>query len=267
MPPGAGEAVAGLLGGAPPPAALAFQAMLVFARVGAAAMLLPGLGEQEAPPLPRLTLGLALVPLLLPGLAPSLPAVPEAPAEALRLLALEVLAGLFLGGLARLVVLALGMAGQAVALLLGLATVLAPDPQFGGQGTAPARLLMLAGAVLVLGSGLYAVPLRALAESYAVLPPGAPWPAGGAAELYAQAVGDSLALALRLAAPFVLAAVLFHLALALLARLAPQVQIFFVATPGQLLLGLALFALLFPALMDAFGVAAAAAFAALPGRG
>ncbi|MBW8269836.1 flagellar biosynthetic protein FliR [Caldovatus aquaticus] len=258
--------MAGLSGGAPL-ATLAFQAVLVFARIGAAAMLLPGLGEQEVPAMPRLALGLALVPLLLPGLAPALPPAPEAPAETLRLLALEALAGLFLGGLARLVALALGMAGQAVALLLGLATVLAPDPQFGAQGTAPARLLLLAGAVLVLGSGLYALPLRALAESYAVLPPGAPWPAGEAAELAAQAASDSLALALRLAAPFVLAAVLFHLALALLARLAPQVQIFFVATPGQLLLGLALFALLFPAMMDAFAEAAAAAFAALAGRG
>jgi flagellar biosynthetic protein FliR len=257
------EAAVGLLG--VPPATLAFQAMLAFARLGAAAMLLPGLGEQEIPALPRLALGLALAALLLPGIAPVLPAAPEAPAEAARLLLLEVLAGLFLGGLARLVVFALGIAGQAVALLLGLATVLVPEAQFGGQGTAPARLLMMGGVALVLGSGLYAVPLRALAESYTVLPPGAPWPAGEAAELYARAAGESVALALRLAAPFVLAAVLFHLALALLARLAPQLQIFFIAMPGQILLGLTLFALLLPALMETFGAAATEAFAALPG--
>jgi len=263
MPIGADAAALALFGASP--ATLAFQAVLAFARLGAAVMLLPGLGEQEIPVMLRLVLGLALVALLLPGIAPTLPPAPEAPAEAVRLLLLELLAGLFLGGLARLVAYALGIAGQAVALLLSLATVLVPDPVLGGQGTAPARLLMLGGAVLLLGSGLYAVPLRALAESYAVLPPGAPWPAGAAAELYAQAAGECLALALRLAGPFVLGAILFHLGLGLLARLAPQLQIYFLAVPGQILLGLALFALLFPVLMELFGAAAAAAFAALPG--
>ncbi len=262
---GAGDAAA-LLAGLP---MLAFQAVLVFARLGAAAMALPGLGEQEVPAPLRLALGLALVPLLLPGLAPVLPpAPPDSVAEAVRLLLVEVLAGLFLGGLARLVALALAMAGQAVALLLGLATVLVPDAQFGAQGgTAPARLFGLAGAALLLGSGLYALPLRALAESYALLPAGAPWPAGEAAEAYARAAGESLGLALRLAAPFVLGAALFNLALALLARLAPQVPIFFVATPGQILLGLALLALLLPAMLESFLAAAAAAFAALPSVG
>ncbi|GGG23179.1 flagellar biosynthetic protein FliR [Caldovatus sediminis] len=262
MPFGADPAAA-LLGA--PLAVLAFQAVLVFARLGAAALLLPGIGEQEIPAAPRLVLGLVVTALLLPGIGPALPDAPEAPLEAARLLLLEVLAGLFLGGLARLVVFALGIAGQAVALLLGLATVLVPEAQFGGQGTAPARLLMMGGVALVLGSGLYAVPLRALAESYTVLPPGASWPAGEAAELYARAAGESVALALRLAAPFVLGAVLFHLALALLARLAPQLQIFFIAMPGQILLGLTLFALLLPALMETFGAAATEAFAALPG--
>jgi flagellar biosynthetic protein FliR len=244
---------------------LAFQAVLLFARLGAAAMALPGLGEQEAPATVRLALGLALVPLLLPGLAPDLPAAPDSAAEAVRLLAVEVLIGLWLGGLARLVALALGMAGQAVALMLGLASVLTPDAQLGAQGTATARLFGLAGVAVLLGSGLYALPLRALAESYALLPPGAPWPADAAAEAFAAATGEALALALRLAAPFVLGAVLFNLALGLLARIAPQVQVHFMAMPGQILGGLALLALLMPAILAAWREAAEAGFAALPG--
>jgi len=244
---------------------LAFQAVLLFARLGATAMVLPGLGEQEVPAMLRLALGLALVVLLLPGVAPSLPAPPDSVAEAVRLLGIEVVTGLWLGGLARIVVLALTMAGQAVALLLGLASALVPDAVLGAQGTATARLFGLAGAVLVLGSGLYAVPLRALVESYAILPAGGAWPAGAAAEAMATAAGESLALALRLAAPFVLGSVLFNLALALLSRLAPQVQIYFIATPGQILLGLGLLALLMPAILGAFETSAAAILAALPG--
>lgn len=244
---------------------LAFQAVLLLARLGAAVMLLPGLGEQEVPAPIRLGLGLGLVVLLLPVLAPGLPAAPDNVGEAARLIGIEAVIGIWLGGLARLVVLAMAMAGQAVALLLGLAQALVPDPELGGQGTATGRLFSLAAAVLVLTSGLYAIPLRALVESYALLPVGEPFPAGPAAEAMAVAASDSLALALRLAAPFVLAAVVINVALGLLTRIAPQVQVYFIAVPGQVLAGLALLALVLPALLGAFGEAARDAFLALPG--
>jgi len=244
---------------------LAFQALLAFARLGAAAMLLPALGEQEVPAPLRLGLGLALVVLLFPAVSPLLPAPPDSAAEAARLIALEIAIGVWLAGLARLMLMAFGLAGQMVALLIGLTQAVAPDPQLGSQTAATGRLCALAAVVLLLATGLYAIPLRALAESYALLPPGQPWPAGAAAEALAAAAGESLALSLRLAAPFVIGALLLNVALGLLARIAPQVQVYFVAVPGQVLAGLALLALLMPALLDSFADAARAAFLALPG--
>ncbi|MCS6933157.1 MAG: flagellar biosynthetic protein FliR [Acetobacteraceae bacterium] len=254
---------AALLGALAP---FAFHALLLFARVGAAAMLLPGLGEAEVPATIRLAVALALTLLLLPVVSPSLPPVPGQPAELLRLILLETLVGLWLGGLARLLVLALAVAGQAVALMLGLASVLVQDPGLGQGGTALSRLSGLAAAVLVLSSGLYALPVAALAGSYAVFPAGDPLPPGLAAESLAAAGTESLALALRLAAPFVLAAVLFNLALGLLARLAPQVQVYFVAVPAQILGGLALLGLVAAPLLALFAAALAEGFARLPGH-
>lgn len=244
---------------------LAFQAVLVFARLGAAVMVLPGLGEAEVPAPVRLGLGLALTLLMMPVLAPGLPEAPDDVGNALRLVAIEVVIGLWLGGLARFVVLAMAMAGQAIALLLGLAQALVPDPELGGQGTATGRLLALAAAVLVLGSGLYVIPLRALVESYAVLPVGQGFPAGPGAEAMAGAAAESVALALRLASPFVLAAVVINVGLGLLTRIAPQVQVYFIAVPGQVLAGLALLGLIMPALLGAFAEAAREAFLTLPG--
>lgn len=244
---------------------LAFQAVLLFARLGAAVMLLPGLGEQEVPATIRLGLGLGLVLLLMPTLAPGLPAAPDDVGQSARLMVIEALVGLWLGGLARLVTIAMAMAGQAVALLLGLAQALVPDPELGGQGTATGRLFSLAAVVVVLGTGLYALPLRALAESYTVLPVGEAFPAGAGAEAMAAAAADSFALSLRLAAPFVLAAVVINVALGLLTRIAPQVQFYFLAVPGQVLAGVALLALVMPALLGAFEQAAREAFMNLPG--
>jgi flagellar biosynthetic protein FliR len=244
---------------------LAFHAVLAFARLGAAVMILPGLGEEEVPANIRIGLGLALVLVLLPVVAPGMPEAPDSAAEAVRLVLLEVLVGLWLGGLARLIVMAMAVAGQMIALLLGLAQAMVPDPALGGLGTAPGRLLSLAAVVVVLSSGLYAIPLRALVESYALLPVGDPFPAGPGAEAFAAAAAESLALSLRLSAPFVVAAIIINVALGLLARIAPQVQVYFVAIPGQVLLGLALLAAVMPPLLGAFAEAARAAFLDLPG--
>jgi flagellar biosynthetic protein FliR len=244
---------------------LSFQAVLAFARLGAAAMLLPGLGEVEVPAAVRFAIGLAVLALLLPVLAPALPPRPEEVVELARLVATEVVVGLWLGGLARVAVLALAMAGQAIAAMIGLSGLLVADPALGAQATSLGRAFGLAGAVLVLSTGLWALPLRALAESYAVLPAGDPFPAGAAAGAMAAAGAASLELALRLAAPFVVAGVVMNVALGLLARLTPQVQTFFVAVPGQILAGLALLALLAPPLLASFGEATQRAFLALPG--
>jgi len=244
--------------------ALAFQAALLFCRLGAAVMLLPGLGEQEIPATLRLALGVVLVPLLLPVLGPALPAAPEAVGEALRLIATEILVGLWIGTLARFIAMALAQAGQIIATMIGLTSPLQGDLELGAQATVLGRALGAATAVLILSTGLYAIPLGALVHSYAVLPAGAPL-GGAVAESAARAAGESLDLALRLAAPFVLGAILFNVALGLVSRLAPQVQIFVVAAPAQILAGTGLLMLLLPVMIAVWQAASQDLFLALPG--
>jgi flagellar biosynthetic protein FliR len=79
--------------------------------------------------------------------------------------------------------------------------------------------------------------------------------------------GHSVALAMQLAGPFVLATILFNGALGLLARLAPQSQVFVVATPVQVLGGFALLGLLLPMLLGFWGRGMEAGFLRLPGLG
>jgi len=253
---------AGLLATLP---ALAFQAVLVFARMGAAVMVLPGLGEQEIPAPVRLGIGLCLVPLVLAPIAAGLPGAPDSALVAARLVGVEVLVGLWLGGIARLLVMALAMAGQLAAAMMGLASVLVPDAAFGAQSSALSRLMGLLAAVMLLSSGLFAMPLAALVGSYEVLPVGAGFPAGDAAQALVAAGAASLELALRLAAPFILGGVVLNLALGLLARLAPSIQVYFVAVPGQILAGIALFGLLLPAMLGLLAAALRDSFASLPG--
>ncbi len=243
---------------------LVFALGLVLCRVGMVVMLLPGLGEVEAPMMLRAGLALGVSLLLLPAVSPLIPNVPEGVAGP-QMVAAELLTGAALGWLARLPALALGMAGALIATLLGLSSVVQPDPALGGQSTALARLFGLAAPVLILVSGLYTLPLSALSGSYALVGPGGVLPPGDTAELFVTITSNSFALALQLSAPFLVAGVVWQVAVGLLARIAPQLQAFAVAAPGQILGGLVLLGLLASRILGTWQGGVAASWAALPG--
>jgi len=245
--------------------AWAFAFVLVLARIAGAMSLLPGLGEAEPPAMLRAGLALGLTALLLPAVAPSVPAVPEAGTQAAFMVAVEVITGLWLGWLARLLMLALPIAGQFIAYMMGVANVLQPDPSLGGQATPIARLFALVAPVLVLMSGLYAVPLAALAGSYQLIPPGQLLPAADAVQTAVRAAAAAFAIAVQIASPFLLVAIVWHVAVGLLARLVPRLQVYFVVMPGQILGGIALLGILAGALLTAWQASIRAGFAGLPG--
>ena len=243
----------------------AFAFVLVMARIGAAIMLLPGLGEAEPPAMLRLGLALGVTTLLVPGIEPLIPPVPEAGLQAAFMVAAEVITGLWLGWLARLLALALPVAGQFIAYMLGVANVLQPDPELGGQATPIARLFGLAAPLVILVTGLYAVPLAALAGSYRLIAAGALLPSADATEAAIRTMTGSFALALRLASPILLASIVWHVAIGLLARLVPRLQVYFIAMPGQILGGIALVAAVATALLAAWQTALQSGLAGMPG--
>ncbi len=245
--------------------AWAFAFVLVLGRIGAALTLLPGLGEAAPPAMLRAGLAVGITALLLPGIMPLIPHLPADVPTVAGMIVAEVVTGMWLGWLARLLVLALPIAGQFIAFMLGVSNVLVTDPELSGQSSALEQLFSLAAPLAVLISGLYAVPLAALAGSYQVIAPGALLPAGDGAMVAVRAVGQCFALALQLASPFVLAAIVWHVVIGLVARLVPNVPVYFVALPGQILGGLVLLAALGGALTATWLAAAGAGFARLPG--
>jgi flagellar biosynthesis protein FliR len=219
-----------------------FAFLLVFARLGAAAMLLPGVGENFVYARVRLGLALALSLLLLPLVQPSLPAMPGAPAELATLLVGETIYGLFIGGVARLTMASLHVAGVVIAFQSGLAYAQTVDPSQGTQGALVGTLLTVMGLVLIFASGLHGVLLTALRDSYVLFPAGRPPPLGDLARLTTDLAAAAFTLGLQISAPFILYGVVFNVGLGLLQRLMPQMQLFFVAMPLQV--GLALFLLM-----------------------
>ena len=253
---------AALLAGLP---GQAFAFVLVLARAGTVVMLLPGLGEVEAPATVRAGFAVALAALLLPAVLTLVPAGPVGVFGALSALAAELFCGAVLGTLARLTALSLGMAGAMFSYFTGLSSVLQPDPSLGGQSAALGRLFGLLAPVLILSTGLYQLPLSALAGSYATVPPGAWLPVGDATESVTGAVAAAFALALRLSAPLLVASLAWQVAMGLLARLVPQLQVYAAAAPGQILGGLVLLGLLASRLLEPWSEAVRASWLLLPG--
>jgi flagellar biosynthetic protein FliR len=221
--------------------ATTFAFFLVFARFGSALMLLPGFGEVYVPARARLVIALALGLVLLPLLAPALPPLPGSPFELLLLLGGEILVGLLIGTAARLMLLALQAAGMIAALQMSIANALVQDLASAQQGSIVGNYLMIIGVLAIFATDAHYLALNALSDSYVLFPAGALPPMEDAAALFVRTVAGSFELAVRIAAPFMIMGFVFQVGLGLLTRLMPQVQVFFLALPLQILLGFVIF--------------------------
>lgn len=235
--------------------------MLTFARVGVLVMLLPGIGERMMPTRIRLTLALLLTLAFLPMARPLLPTT--APIAALFI---EILIGLTLGLTARLLVAALQTAGTVVAQDMGLSFAQSVDPTAGSQGTALANLMVLLGATLVFVTDLHHLAITAIGASYEKLPPGALPPAGDAASLAIRTMATSFSLAVKIAAPFAVFAIVFNLGLGVLSRMMPSLQVFFLAMPASVLLGMLMLLAVLGVMMNVYLAELAGFLAMLNGR-
>jgi len=220
---------------------------LVIVRVGAIMALLPGFGEQVIPTRVRLGLTIAFTMVVWPMLAPELLAV-DAARPLYLLMLIEAGIGLMLGLSLRLMVMALQLAGSIAAQSTSLAQMaganIAPEPMPGiGQ------LLMLGGITLAVSQGLHVKVALAVAETYRILPIGAA-PSGGDVATWGVArVGHAFALGFSLAAPFVIAAFAYNLAIGAINRAMPQLMVSFIGAPAITAGGLMLLMLAAPVIL------------------
>lgn len=223
--------------------AVIFAAALVFARMGAILMLLPGFGEPGFPIRIRLSFALAFSFAIGPVVAPLLPAQPETMAGLAGYVASEVVVGLMIGGAARFLLSSASVAGQVIGYQSGLAMAQAFDPAQGQTGALPATFLNLLFLVLIFTTNLHHLLLQAAAGSYMMMPAGEAPMWGDAAAWALDMFIGAFNIGIQLAAPLILFGLVFYLGLGILSKMMPQVQIFFIAMPMNILIGFTIFAL------------------------
>ena len=216
---------------------------LLFGRMGAMIMLLPGFGEPAVPPRVRLALALALAIGLAPSMTDRLPQASTSEWGMALQIGAEVLIGVLLGAVARILVTALATAGQIIGMEVGLAFAQTADPTFNQSGQLIAVFLGILGVTLIFATGLHHMFLQGVIGSYDVIALGAPPPVGDAADLALQTTASSFRVGFQIAMPVMAAGLIFRVGLGVLARLIPSIQVFFVAMPLQVLGGLVVMAL------------------------
>ncbi len=232
----------------------AFIIFAVFARVGALFMTAPALGDFTLSPRIRLAAALAVTAALTPVAAPMFPdwARTGGLGPMTALILGEVLAGVFLGLAARVVMAALNVAGQIIAFQMGLSLAQIFDPTQELQGAIIGGFLAVLGTTMIFATDLHHMLLAALADSYWMMRPGALPNFGDMSNVMVDTLSNSFSLGLRLAAPFVLFGIVFYVGAGVLNRLMPQAQVFFMLMPANIVLGIVLLMLTTGLIMTLF---------------
>ena len=206
---------------------------ILFCRIGACLMVMPGISSAQIPVQIRLFVAVATTLSLAPLLLEQAPlrSLSADPIPALRLIAVETAIGGLIGLLGRLFFLALETMAVGASTMLGMANPFGIELE-PNQALPPlASLVTLSATALIFVTDAQWEVLRGLAASYHAIPLGADFNPGYSLRQVASTLGESFRVALRVCSPFFIYAIVVNLAMSLINRLTPQIAIFFVATP------------------------------------
>lgn len=222
--------------------------MLTFARVGSAIMIMPGLGDSFISERVRLHMAIGLTFVISPLTMQYMPS-PVPPLFALvSLAAMEVVIGILIGTVARIFMTALDTAGMVVSSQSGLANAQVFNPSLSAQGSIIGAFLSVTGVVVLFSTNLHHLLIMGVVESYQQFPLGALPDTGSMAELISRAVSASFRIGVQIASPFLVLTLLIYVGMGVLSRLMPQIQVFMVALPLQILISIVLLATVLAAL-------------------
>ena len=184
----------------------------------------------------RLVTGLVITIALVPALPP-MPALPAGSWAGLAILAQQIMIGVLLGFTLRIAFAAIDVAGELIGMQMSLSFAVFYDPQNAGQTPVLAEFLGLITVLIFLALNGHLLILSVLAESFRLLPISlTPINAGSFASFLAWS-STLFSAGLLLALPLIAALLIANLAMGVLARVAPQLNIFAVGFPVTLMAG------------------------------
>lgn len=193
-----------------------------------------------------------VITIVLAPVIPQGPDISPASAEGLLIVSQQVIIGLAMGMAVRMIFSAMEMAGHIAGLQMGLGFATFFDPQNGTQVPLMGQFISIFATLLFLAFNGHLMIISALAESFYTLPIGLQM-ADASFKGLAVAGGMIFAWGVQLALPVMAALMLVNVALGVLTRAAPQLNIFAVGFPLTLGVGFIILALSIPYFAPVFG--------------
>lgn len=226
-----------------------FAFMIIFVRFGTALMIMPGIGDSFVPANIRLYMALGLSLVISPLIQPHIPVPLPAFGVMMSLIVIEFITGLFIGSIARILMMALDTAGMLVSMATGISNAQVFNPSLATQGSIFGAFFSVTGVTLLFVTNLHHLLIYGLVESYELFPIGGVPNTGDMADLVAKAVSASFMTGFQIALPFVVISLILYVGMGVLSRLMPQIQVFMIAMPLQILLGFVTLAITLSSIM------------------
>ena len=227
-----------------------FSLLLIFCRIGTLCMFLPLTGEAAVPQTIRLTFALFFSAIVMSSMIDAIPAKPANVADMVLLVAQEITIGVTIGIAIKAISSAIHVMGLTISYQSGLATAMIFDPSQGTQGSIFGNFLSITFLMLILATDLHLVLIKAAHHSYSIFGFGFfSQNYDSFVNLIIRVCSDAFNIGVRMAAPFLVIGILLNLAAGILSRLMPQMQVFFILMPVQILIHIAILALTFGGVM------------------
>lgn len=227
-------------------------AFVALARIATVVAVYPLFGHNSVPAATKVGLSLLLTVLLYPSLRGIHAELPLQVVPLLLVLTREVLVGLAIGFVAAMLFAGVELGGTMVGMQMGLAIVTTMDPQTREQASLIGQAQQLVALLLFLVIDGHHFLLRALYHSFHMVPILGSSYNGGLVEKVVRMAGAIFASGVRIGAPSIVALLLTSVALGVLARTVPQMNVFFAALPANIAIGILVLALSMPVFAVAF---------------
>lgn len=212
---------------------------VVFCRVGACFMVLPGISSERIPVQLRLfaaiAVALAITPLVFDVVQP---ATTETSGNLLSLIGIETLTGILLGFLVRVLFLALEFAATTMANLAGYGSIFSHSVDNNDPSSPFSSMVTMPAVALFFITDQHINVIRMLQNSYVGLKVGTAIASPPNLQLIVSNIDTAFRLTIQLSAALVVYSITVNLAFGFLNKMVPQIPIYFVSTPFVLLGGL-----------------------------
>lgn len=213
--------------------------LIIFARVGCVMMIMPGFSDSTVPMNMRLHLALGFTLVLVPVLLPYLPAqIPETPVAFTLLVVREMLVGIFIGLMSQVMMNAINLTGVLVSHATSLSSAFTFSPQMSSQSTVINSFLSILVVVMIFVTDMHHYLLWGVVDSYKMIGTSDALLFGDFSNTIAQGISYAFRIGLMISAPFIVVSFGVFVGMGLVARLVPQIQVFILSIPVQIITGI-----------------------------